>query len=109
MAYIIELPCMLMNRPRKQELSVACACSVPITHTSADYESQPSEPQQRAEVATHRGRPQNSPIIQFFIKAIFQKAERGERTHSSSEPHSGKQLQINIDTIREWRAILGQT
>lgn len=107
MAYIIKLPC--THRPRKHELNLARACSVPITHTSADYESQPNEPQQRSEVATHRGRPQNPPITQFFIKAIFQKAERGERTHSSSKPHSGKQLLINRDTVREWRAILGQT
>lgn len=88
---------------------LACACSVTITHTSADYESQPNEPQQGSEFATHKGRPQNPPITQFFIKAIFQKAERGERTHSSSKPHSGKQLHINRDTVREWRAILGQT
>lgn len=89
-----------MHRPRKQELSLACACSITITHTSADYESEPNEPQQRSEVATHRGRPQNPPITQFFIKAIFQKAERGERTHSSSKPHSGKQLRINRDTVK---------
>lgn len=40
------------------------------------------------------------PSHSFFIKAIFQKAERGERTHSSSEPHSGKQLRINRDTVK---------
>ncbi len=109
MAYIIELPCMLMHRPRKQELSLACACSVPITHTSADDESQPNEPQQRSELATHRGSTSEFSHHTVFIKAIFQKAECGERTHSSSKPHSGKQLQINRDTVQEWRAILGQT
>lgn len=58
---------------------------------------------------TQRSTSESSHHTVFFIKAIFQKAERGERTHSSSKPHSGKQLHINRDTVREWRAILGQT
>ncbi len=68
---ITERPCMLMHRPRKHELSLACACSVPITHSSTDYESQPNEPQQRSELATQRGRPQNSPITQFFLLKLY--------------------------------------
>lgn len=96
---------------KKAGVDSGMSCSVPITRTSADYESQPNEPQQRSEVATHRGRPQKPPITQFFLLKLYFKKQSvvNTRTHSSSKPQSDRQLSINRDTVRERRAILGQT